>query len=68
MVIDTAKIRRLMDNRELTQTRLAELSGLSRARIGSILKQDTAHVQAGTERRLARALGKTLNDLFWVEE
>ena len=46
-----------MDSRGLNQTALSRLSGLSRARVGFLLKEASPSVRDSTERKLCNALG-----------
>jgi putative transcriptional regulator len=61
------RVRLARAERGCTQQQLADLIGVTRQTIGLIEAGDY-NPTLGLCLRLARALGKTLNDLFWVEE
>ncbi len=61
------RVRLARAERGCTQQQLADLIGVTRQTIGLIEAGDH-NPTLGLCLRLARALGKTLNDLFWVEE
>jgi putative transcriptional regulator len=52
----------------LTVVDLAERAGVSRRVVGLIDREDATHVPSGTvQLKLARALGASVQDLFWSE-
>ena len=57
MRVDIERLRRIMEERQILQTELARRAGLSRARIGTLLKGNADAVRPGTERKLCAALG-----------
>ena len=61
------RVRLARAERGCTQQQLADLIGVTRQTIGLIDAGDY-NPTLGLCLRLVRALGKTLNDLFWVEE
>jgi len=56
MRLDIVKLKQLMQERDLSQTELANLSGVSRARINALLKKELPVVHEGTEAKLSKAL------------
>lgn len=65
MKINTHKINVLLANKGLTQTALAEQTGISRQSICTILKRGTCYpVSAG---KIARALGVDVEELLEVK-
>ena len=58
------KIKMLRKAQEMTQDKLAELSGLSRQTIISIESGKAENVTTGTLEALAKALGVSVKDFF----
>ena len=55
--LDAAKLGELVRERNLTQSELARLSGISRVTVAKLLKAKTPNIHAGTLRRLQDAMG-----------
>ncbi|MDS0528036.1 helix-turn-helix transcriptional regulator [Clostridium sp. SHJSY1] len=53
--------------KDLTQSQLAEKIGVTRQTIG-LIENDNYNPSIALCIKMAKALGKTLNDLFWEEE
>ncbi len=57
IALDVGKLRDLMDQRGMRQKELAERAELSRVRVSILLRDESARVHIGTERKLASAFG-----------
>lgn len=58
------KIKMLRKEREMTQDKLAELSGLSRQTVNAIESGKAENVTTGTLEAIAKALGVSVRDFF----
>ncbi len=63
-LIDSEKLSRLLASRTISQTALAQRAGISRATVSRLLAAKRCAVRAGTESRLARALGLRPGELI----
>ena len=61
------KLKEAREEAKLTQQQLAEKSGVSRVTIGAIENGTSKNVTLGTLRKLADALDKTINQIFFEE-
>lgn len=57
MELNVAELKRLMEERRITQAELARRSGISRVRLNALLQDEKATIRPETERRLSKALG-----------
>ena len=58
------KIRMLRKSKNMTQDKLAELSGLSRQTVNAIETGNAENVTTGTLESIAKALGVSVKDFF----
>lgn len=58
------KIKMLRKQKEMTQDKLAELSGLSRQTVNAIESGKAENVTTGTLEAIAKALGVSVRDFF----
>lgn len=62
------KLKEAREEAKLTQQQLADKSGVSRVTIGAIENGTSKNVTLGTLRKLADALDKTINQIFFEDD
>ena len=62
------KIRQIRENKGMSQTELAEKSGVSRATIWKLETDDTAITMTSTLQKIANALGVSLDEIFLADD
>lgn len=62
--INIRKVKEIMINKGLTQTKLAEIVGVSRARISLLLKNDITRVNYSTAHKLIQGLNVNSKDII----
>lgn len=62
--INMRKVKEIMINKGLTQTKLAEIVGVSRVRISLLLKNDITRVNYSTAHKLIQGLNVNSKDII----
>ena len=62
------KIRQIRENKGMSQTELAEKSGISRATIWKLETDDKAITMTSTLQKIANALGVSLDEIFLADD
>lgn len=65
--IDMRKVKEIMINNGLTQTKLAEIVGVSRVRISLLLKNDITRVNYSTAHKLIQGLNVNSKDIIYED-
>lgn len=63
MTIDE-RLRRLIARRNVSQSEVATLAGMSRQQLGEILKGGRPHTTVATVERIVGAIGATMTELY----